>query len=150
MYCKDKDRAKDYSVKEFDFLGYTYKAIYIKCRDGKMRRNFIASVSKKSAKGFIDKIKGMELLKKTGSNITMIAEMTNPIIRGWINYFAKYKSSTMKFSLDCIERRLIRWAMRKYRNFRGRRQLAEKWFSEVKRREPNLFARWKVRCVVTG
>uniref|UniRef100_UPI0040577A91 group II intron reverse transcriptase/maturase n=1 Tax=Acetatifactor sp. TaxID=1872090 RepID=UPI0040577A91 len=47
VYCKDKDRTKDEELTEFDFLGYTFKAVYIKCKDGKIRNNFIASVSRK-------------------------------------------------------------------------------------------------------
>ena len=32
VYCKDKDRNKNEELTEFDFLGYTFKAVYIKCR----------------------------------------------------------------------------------------------------------------------
>jgi group II intron reverse transcriptase/maturase len=95
-YCKDKDRKGDYPITEFDFLGYTFKAMYIRCRDGKIRNNFICYVSKKSAKDFRNKIKKLEIHKKTGSTIQMISEMLNPMIRGWINYFAKYNPSAMK------------------------------------------------------
>jgi len=38
------------------------------------------------------------------------------------------------------DRRLIKWAMCKYKHFRGRRRLAENWLSQIKRREPELFA----------
>ena len=72
---------------EFDFLGYTFKAVYIKCRDGKIRNSFIASVSKTSSKNFREKIKAMEIHKKTGCKIDIIAEMINPLVRGWMNYF---------------------------------------------------------------
>jgi hypothetical protein len=74
VYCKDKDRTKIHPITEFDFLGYTFKEVYIKCRDGKIRNNFVASVSKKSCKSFRDKIKSMEIHKKTGCKIDMIAE----------------------------------------------------------------------------
>ncbi len=141
-YCKDKDRRSDYPITEFDFLGYTYKAMYIMCRDGKMRNNFICYVSKKSAKDFRDKIKSLEIHKKTGSTIQMISEILNPMIRGWMNYFGKYNPSVMKYTLEVIERRIIKWAMSKYKHFRGRRERAERWFSQVKQREPSLFAHW--------
>ena len=52
VYCKDKDRTRKEELSEFDFLGYTFKAVYIKCRDGKVRYNFFASVSKTSSKRF--------------------------------------------------------------------------------------------------
>ena len=142
VYCKDKDRTKEEELTEFDFLGYTFKAVYIKCRDGGMRNNFIASVSKTAAKGFRDKIKALEIHKRTGCKIDMIAELLNPMIRGWMNYFGKFNPSAMKSTLQCIERRLIKWAMCKYKSFRGRKQRAEKWLSSIRKREPKLFAHW--------
>ena len=148
VYCKDKDRTKTYPITEFDFLGYTFKEVYIKCRDGKIRNNFVASVSKKSCKSFREKIRSMEIHKKTGCKINMIAEELNPTIRGWINYFGKFNASAIKYSLDCVDRRLIKWAMCKYKRFRGRRRLAENWLFQVKKREPALFAHWKYRYVV--
>ncbi|AHM56105.1 hypothetical protein EAL2_808p04500 (plasmid) [Peptoclostridium acidaminophilum DSM 3953] len=146
-YCHDKDRKENYPVRSFDFLGYTFKAMNIKCRDGILRYNFIASVSKTSCKSFRDKIKALEIHKRTGSSINIIAEIINPIVRGWMNYFSKYNPSAMKYSLDCVDRRLVKWAMCKFKHFRGHRRRAEKWLSEVKSREPGLFAHWKLRYI---
>ena len=72
----------------------------------------------------------------------MIAETINPIVRGWMNYFGAFNRSAMKRTLDVIQRRLIKWAMCKYKRFRGHRTRAEVWLGEVKRREPNMFAHW--------
>ena len=142
VYCKDKDRTKEEDLTEFDFLGYTFKAVHIMCRDGKTRLNFIASVSKTSAKAFRDKIKMLEIRKKTGCKIDMIAEILNPMLRGWINYFGKFNPSAMRYTLQCIERRIVKWAMSKYKRFRGHRRRAEKWLESVRKREPKLFAHW--------
>jgi group II intron reverse transcriptase/maturase len=149
-YCKDEDRKGEYPITEFEFLGYTYKARYIRCRDGKMRNNFICYVSKQSGKFFRDKIKTLEIHKKTGSTIQMISEILNPLIRGWMNYFGKYSPSAMKYTLAVIENRIIKWAMSKYKYFRGRRKRAEKWLSQVKQREPALFAHWKLGKDIIG
>lgn len=145
VYCKDEDRSEDYPTTQFDFLGYTYKAVYIKCRDGKLRNNFIASASQKACKNIRDKIKELKLHKMSGSSITIIAKLINPIVRGWINYFGKYNASALKYTIKCIESRIVRWAMNKYKHFRGRRQRAEKWLSELRNREPKLFAHWSYR-----
>ena len=95
---------KEEELTEFDFLGYTFKARYINCRDGKLRYNFIAFVSKVSAKAFRTKIKEMELHRRTGCKIDILVEMLNPMVRGWINFFRKYNPSAMKDTLLCIER----------------------------------------------
>ena len=145
VYCKDEDRTEDYPITQFDFLGYTYKAVYIKCKDGKLRNNFIASASQKACKNLRDKIKELKLHKMSGSSINIIAKSINPIVRGWINYFGKYNVSALKYTIKCIESRIVRWAMNKYKHFRGRRQRAEKRLSELRNREPKLFSHWSYR-----
>ncbi len=69
-----------------------------------MGTNFIASASKKANKIFRAKIKALEIHKKTGCKIDMIAELINPIVRGWVNYFGKYNQSAIKYSIECVER----------------------------------------------
>ena len=145
VYCKDKDRTREYPITEFDFLGYTFKRVYINCKDGMKRINFIASASKKSCKAFRDKVKAMDIHKHTGCKIDMIAEKLNPILRGWINYFSKFNASALKYTLDCIDRRLVKWAMCKFKRFRGHRRVAEEWLKEVRLRNGNLFAHWSFR-----
>jgi len=142
VYCQDKDRRREYPNTEFDFLGYTFRKVRIKDRLGRLQMNFIASVSKKAEQMLKDKVKALEIHKRTGSMIDMIAEALNPILRGWMNYFGKFNRSAMKRALDCVQRRLIKWAMSKYKNFRGHRRRAEEWLSQVRKREPNLFAHW--------
>ena len=142
VYCKDKDRTRDYGCTEFDFLGYTFRKTLIKDRLGRLQWNFLASASKKACQSLKDKIKAMELHRRSESKIEMIAEAINPTVRGWMNYFGAYNKSAMKGTLDVIQRRLIKWAMRKYKRFRDHRRRAEEWLYEVKKREPTMFAHW--------
>lgn len=144
VYCKDKDRTGNFDCTRFDFLGYTFCGITIKDRLGRVHTNFLASVSKKASQSLKDKIKAMELHKRSGLKIDMIAEMINPIVRGWMNYFGKYNRYAMKGALDVIQMRLVKWAMRKFKRFHGHRRRAEEWLKQVKAREPNLFAHWAI------
>ena len=95
----------------------THSKQYTLCKDGKVRYNFIASVSKTSSKSFRDKIKAMEVHKRTGCKIDIIAEILNPLIRGWMNYFGKFNPSAMKGTLQCIDRRLVKWVCVSIRTF---------------------------------
>ena len=72
----------------------------------------------------------------------MIAEMLNPLLSGWINYFGKFNLSAMRYTLQCIERRLVKWAMSKYISLRGHRRKAERWLETVRKWESKLFAHW--------
>lgn len=142
VYCKDKDRTKTYTGTSFDFLGYTFQGIYIKDRLGRFQMNFLPSVSKKAAQSLKDKIKAMELHKRSGAKIEMIAETINPVVQGWMNYFGRYNRSAMRNTLGVIQRRLIKWVMCKYKRFQGHRRRAERWLDEVRKREPGMFAHW--------
>jgi RNA-directed DNA polymerase len=109
VYCKDKDRKLEFQNTEFDFLGYTFRRIFIKDRTGRLQYNFLPQVSRKSAKSFRDKIKEKNIHAMSGSKIELVAEILNPMIRGWLNYFSKYNKSAVKYTMDCINRRLVKW-----------------------------------------
>jgi len=140
VYCQDKDRKRDFSMTEFDFLGYTFRKVFIKDMSNRLYFNFLPLVSKKAAKAFRTRIKAMELHKYSGSTIDMIAEMINPTVRGWLNYFTKFNASAVRYTIDCLNRGLVKWAMCKYKHFRGHRKRASSWLREVAKREPRLFA----------
>lgn len=142
VYCQDKDRAREYPVTRFDFLGYTFQRRFIKDKLGRLQFNFLPAMSLKSGKAFREKVKAMNLHHLAGSKIEMIAEAINPMVRGWLNYFKKYCPSAMKYTMDCLNRRLVLWAMQKYKRFRGRRRLAEEWLKCIAKREPKMFAHW--------
>ena len=142
VYCADKDRKADYPHTSFDFLGYTFQAIFIKDRTGRTQMNFLPKVSKKAAKDFRARIKRYNLHKRSGSKLAMLAEDINPIVKGWLNYYSRYCPSAVKLTMDCLNARLVRWAMFKYKRFRGRHRRAALWLKEVATREPTLFAHW--------
>jgi len=75
IYCQDKDRKKTYPNTEVDFLGCTFRRMFIKDRLGRLQFNFLPSVSKKSAKAFGDQIKAIQLHRYTGSKIEMLADV---------------------------------------------------------------------------
>lgn len=144
VYCKDKDRTREYENTEFDFLGYTFKRVYIIDRIGRLQWNFLASASKKAGKHFREKIKSLNLHKRSGAKIDMIAEDINPMVRGWLNYFRKYNpsNSAVRLTMECINQRILKWAMCKFKRFRGRYSRTKRWLKEVSQRQPRLFAHW--------
>ena len=144
VYCKDKDRQSEYKNTQFDFLGYTFKPTFIKDRTGRLQWNFLPSVSGKAAKAFRQKIREMKVQSWSGSKVEMVAEKLNPMIRGWLNYFTKFMPSAVKYTMDCINQRLTKWAMCKYKRFRGRYGRAKAWLQELGKREPKMFAHWAI------
>ena len=80
VYCKDKGRTAEYECTEFDFLGYTFRRVLIKDKLGRLQFSFLASVSKKDSKSLNEKVRNLEIHKRTGAKIEMIAEVLNPVV----------------------------------------------------------------------
>jgi len=43
-----------------------------------------------------------------------------------------------------IDEHLVRWAMQKFKRLRGKRHKAHAWLNAFHRREPTLFAHWRL------
>jgi len=67
------------------------------------------------------------------------------VIRGWLNYyslFARYKVFDL---LRYFDRRLERWAKRKFKSLKRRQGRANKWLTRIAVKEPNLFPHWQLK-----
>lgn len=143
VYCKDKDRRGDYPVTRFEFLGYAFEPTYIVDRTGRGQVNFLAKASGSACKAFRGKVKQMNLHSRAHSKIEMLAEDLNPMVRGWLLYFTKYCKSAVRKTMRYVNERLVKWAMSKYKRFRGRKTRAVEWLKRLSEREPNMFAHWQ-------
>ena len=64
--------------------------------------------------------------------------------RRTINCYGRFYRSELTRLLTRINEYLIRWAMRKYKRLRRRPAKARRLLAEVYRREPGLFAHWRI------
>lgn len=144
VYCKDDDRRGDYSEISFDFLGYTFRPRRSKNRWGKHFINFTPAISDKAAKAIRRKSRGWNWPLRSDKKLEDLAQMFNPIIQGWINYYGRYYKSALYPTLKCLERRLIMWATRKYKRLRNHRRRAAQWLNRIARKQPWLFAHWRL------
>ena len=75
------------------------------------------------------------------------SRMFNRYIRGWVNYYGRFYPSALHRTFDCINRRLVRWAMKKYKRYRGHQRRATQWLRCIARKRPELFAHWQLGIV---
>lgn len=73
-----------------------------------------------------------------------LAELTNPVVRGWMNYFGRYYRSKCIQVLRRLNEALAAWARRKYKRLRKRESASMHWLGRIARREPKLFALWQL------
>ena len=65
-------------------------------------------------------------------------------MRGWINYYGVFYHSELFSSLRRIDEHLVRWAMHKFKRFRGKPAKAWTWLRRCRQRQPTLFAHWQL------
>lgn len=119
VYCKDDDRRREYSCTTFDFPGYTFRARRSKNKWGKFFINFTPAISKKAAKTIRHKSRRWLWPKRSNFELEDLARLSNPAIRGWINYYGKFYKSELFPIFQCLNHRLVMWATRKFKRFRG-------------------------------
>jgi RNA-directed DNA polymerase len=144
IYCKDEDRCLDDPVIAFDFLGYTFRPRRSKNRWGKPFINFTPAVSNKAVKAIRQEVRRWKLPLRSDKALDDLARMFNAVIRGWVNYYSAYYKSALYPTLRHIDRKLVLWATRKFKRLRGHRRRAEHWLQRIARRQPGLFAHWRL------
>ena len=75
---------------------------------------------------------------------TDLARMFNPIVQGWINYYGRFYKSMLYPVFRRLNDDLVRWAMRKYKRLRAPGSGAQVMLAGVARRQPGLFAHWRL------
>ena len=144
VYCKDSDRRGSAEHERFDFLGYTFRPQWSKSRHGHYFVNFSPAVSADATRAIGRELRTWRINCRSDKTLTDLARMFNPIVQGWINYYGRFYKSMLFPVLRRINDYLVRWAMRKYKRLRGHRTRAVEWLAGVARREPRLFAQWRV------
>lgn len=145
VYCKDSSRNGEYPVQSFDFLGYTFRPRSSRDKQGKFFVSFSPAVSRKAMKAMRTKVKTHPMIKGCFSeNLGEVAKAVNPMIQGWINYYGRFRKSSMSAVYDYINTKLINWAKRKFKKLQRRKWRAGQWLREVYKRYPTLFAHWRV------
>ena len=145
VYCKDDKRKQNYKNVSFDFLEYTFEARTVEsAKDNSIFTGFNPALSKVAAKAIRDKTRSFNWHKKTNLELKDIAKTFNPILQGWINYYGKYHPTSLNPVLQHFTRILVKWTMRKYKRFKGKKIKAIRYIKSFIENHKNLFAHWKI------
>ena len=129
--------------KGYDFLGFTIQPSSYK-HPNKTEVKTIPSlfVSTKSKTSILDKFRNMQIHKKR-KTLEEVAKDLNPVIRGIINYYHKFRRSDMRDVWRQLNARLLKWVKWE----KGLYKKANNRYLKTKYREhPNLFPHWLLVC----
>ncbi len=141
VYCKDANRRGTAEHTSFDFLGYTFRGRLANSRRG-FFVNFSPAMSAKAKKAVGKKVRDWHLNRRSGTDLSGLAEEINPQVRGWINYYGAFYRSELSSLALRIDQHLVQWAMQKFKRLRKRPQKAWAWLNAARQRDPRLFAHW--------
>ena len=145
VYCKDYRRKEKYPVVKFDFLGYSFQPRTTKSKKTQgVFLGFDCAISISSCKRIADKLGELEVEKMTFKSVVGIAQKLNPRIRGWINYYGKYRISNLHSVFKLVNLRLVRWARIRYKRYKTSIKRAYKWLTRVQQQYPYLFYHWQL------
>lgn len=143
-YCKNSNRKEKYEVVSFDFLGFTFKPRKAVSKKGDVFTSFGPGISRKSRSRFFSKLRTFNIRKRTGSEPEDLAAELNPFVRGFHNYFQRYRPSELSKLYAKLNLQLVKWATRTYKRFKSSRRKARKWLGLLYEANPNLFVHWQI------
>lgn len=143
VYCKDSNRRGKYPNKKFDFLGYTFRSRISKSQKGDFFVSFSPAVSEKAAKKMRRVMRSWRLHRRSDKSIEELSQFCNPILRGWMNYYGRYRKSELSRTFQTFNGILLRWAMRKYKKLRCRVNKSIRWLGRVASNQRWLFVHWQ-------
>ena len=145
VYCKDDDRRGNGEYVAFDFLGYTFQPRRAKNRWGKFFVSFLPAISAKAAKAIRVTIRDWRMASTRNNQcLEDLARLTNPSVRGWMNYYGRFYRSKCVQILRHLNEALAAWARRKYKRFRRRERASMHWLGRIAQRDPKLFVLWQL------
>lgn len=144
-YCKDYRRKENFCNIKFDFLGFSFQPRSTKSKiNGRMFLGFDLAISKTSRNNIIEALSKTNFHRWTTASIEDIAEMLNPKITGWLNYYGKYRRWELAGIFRRLHRRLAKWLLNKYKRLKWSFKRAFKMLKKIKLSNSELFAHWKV------
>jgi RNA-directed DNA polymerase len=144
VYCKDASRPGSHEHQRFNFLGYTFRPRLAKSRHGNFFVSFLPAVGDDAKKTIGREIRSWRLNRRSDQALTDLVRMINPIVQGWINYYGRFYKSLLYPLFRRLNEHLARWASRKYKRLHHHHARAVHWLRSVARRDPTLFAHWRL------
>ena len=145
VYCRDYRRQGAFENVKFDFLSYSFQPRT--ARSKKTRELFLGydcAISTSSKKRIAEKMRELKVETLTHNSIVGVAQFLEPYIRGWINYYGKFRIWEMNPIFQLLRRRLVMWARKRYKRYKTTINGTYAWLERVKEQYPTLFYQWSL------
>lgn len=144
VYCQDVNRKAAYPVVQFTFLGYTFRPRKAVDKVGRVYVNFSPGVSREALTAMRQTVRGWHVQLKCDRELSDLANMFGPVLRGWSNYYGRFYASAMKPLWRSVNDYLVRWMQRKYKRLARGMIRAARALGRLAERAPRSFVHWEM------
>jgi group II intron reverse transcriptase/maturase len=145
VYCKDGRRQGEHANVTFDFLGFAFRPRLVKNpRNGQLFCGFNPAVSPSALKAMRSTIRDLNLRRRTHVSMADIAQVLNPLLRGWIGYYGRYTPSALRRLFQHVNKTLLGWLRRKFKRFKQHKTQAGRFLEKLARDSADLFVHWRL------
>ena len=81
---------------------------------------------------------------RTDKDLGYLSGVFNPKLRGWIQYYGKFRISALRGVCKMFQKILVKWAKRKFKRLNRNWARARDLISKMSRKEPTMFIHWEL------
>lgn len=147
VYCQDVNRKAAYPVVQFTFLGHTFRPCKAVDKYGRVYVNFSPAVCREAMTAMRQTVRGWHLQLKCDKELSDLAAMFGPVLRGWSNYYGRFYASALKPLWRSVNDYLVRWMQRKFKRLARGVIRASRALGRLAERAPGSFVHWEMGFV---
>lgn len=108
VYCKDANRRGSLAGTSFTFLGFRFCPRTVTSQHGVLFTGFALAISSEALKAIRCVVRGWRIHTRTRNTLEDLADLINPIVRGWMTYYGRFFRSKLHPLLKRINGYLVR------------------------------------------
>jgi RNA-directed DNA polymerase len=110
---------------------------------GRIYVNFSPAVSRDALRTMRQTIRSWHLQLMCDREVGDLSRMFNPVLRGWMNYYGRFRGSAMDVVWKHVNAYLTRWLRRKYKKLARHKTRAVRALGKLATASPRAFVHWE-------
>ena len=144
VYCKNYQRNEKHDSESFTFLSYSFQPRTIPDKFGRAKPLLVfgCAICNAAKARIVTAIKEVLRVRWSTQTLEWFADKLNPKIRGWLNYYTRFKKDEAHKVFYYLNELIQKWIKNTYK-IRSKVELYDKYQS-IQANNPTLFYHWKI------
>jgi group II intron reverse transcriptase/maturase len=144
VYCKNYQRNEKHDSESFTFLSYSFQPRTIPDKFGRAKPLLVfgCAICNAAKARIVTAIKEVLRVRWSTQTLEWFADKLNPKIRGWLNYYTRFKKDEAHKVFYYLNELIQKWIKNTYK-IRSKVELYDK-YQLIQANNPTLFYHWKI------